>query len=67
MREYGLTPRELDILRLVADGLVAGEISTKLYLAPDTVKKHMTHIRQKLNAKNSVQAVAIAIRNNIID
>src|SRR5206468_2112860 len=43
-----LSPRELDVLRLVVEGLSNPEIAQRLYLSPETVKTHMRHIMEKL-------------------
>ena len=51
-----LTPRELDILRLVADGLSNAEIGQELYISETTVKTHVTHILQKLDLRDRVEA-----------
>ena len=55
-----LSPRELDVLRLMADGQSNQEIAQVLVVALNTVKMHIKHIYRKLNVKNRVQAVAHA-------
>ena len=62
-----LTPRELEILRLIADGLSTAEIGKELYISDTTVKTHVTHILQKLNLRDRVQAVVLAYQTGIFE
>lgn len=62
-----LTERELDVLRLTADGLTAAELGERLYLAPETVKGYRKRVIAKLGARNGPNAVAIALRAGTID
>ena len=62
-----LTPRELDILRLVADGLSNAEIGQELYISETTVKTHVTHILQKLDLRDRVQAVVLAHQSRLFE
>ena len=55
-----LSERELQVLRLLAAGKQNQEIARELYLALDTVKKHVTHIFEKLGAANRTEAAARA-------
>jgi LuxR family transcriptional regulator len=61
-----LTPRELDVLGLVARGLTAEEAARLLGVSPYTVRKHVKWIRLKLGARNSAHAVAIGLRLGLI-
>jgi DNA-binding NarL/FixJ family response regulator len=61
-----LTPRELEVLQLVADGLGGHQIARALYVSDDTVKTHVSHVLNKLGATSRANAVAIAIRNGLI-
>jgi DNA-binding NarL/FixJ family response regulator len=62
-----LTVRELEIFRLIADGLSNGEIAQELYISETTVKTHITHILQKLNLRDRVQAVVLAYQTGVFD
>ncbi|GII32557.1 response regulator transcription factor [Planotetraspora mira] len=55
-----LTPREADVLRLVAEGAEATEIAGRLFLSAGTVRNYLTTIVGKLNARNRTDAVRIA-------
>jgi LuxR family maltose regulon positive regulatory protein len=55
-----LTDRELEVLRLLAAGKSNQRIAHDLFVAPDTVKKHVTHVLGKLGAANRTEAVARA-------
>lgn len=61
-----LTPREAELLRLMAQGLSNKEIAVALSLSENTVKYHLKNILQKLGAHNRTEAAAHAIRNGIL-
>ncbi len=61
-----LTKREKEILELVAQGLSAQEIATLVFVSLNTVETHRRNIMQKLGARNTVEAVARAIRTGVI-
>ncbi|WP_216217123.1 response regulator transcription factor [Amycolatopsis aidingensis] len=55
-----LTPRELEVLRLTADGADAAEIAGSLYLSVGTIRNYLTTVTTKLDARNRIDAVRIA-------
>jgi DNA-binding NarL/FixJ family response regulator len=62
-----LSERERDVFRLMASGLSNGEIAQELYISETTVKTHVTHILQKLNLRDRVQAVVLAYQTGIFE
>ena len=60
-----LTERELEVFRLIARGLSNAEIGRELYISDTTVKTHITHILQKLDLRDRVQAVVLAYETGI--
>lgn len=56
-----LTPRELEVLALVAQQLTTNEIGERLFISPHTVKTHITHIIEELQVQNRDQAVLYAV------
>jgi DNA-binding NarL/FixJ family response regulator len=66
-RDEMLTPREREILQLLADGMSNADAAKRLFISQETVKSHVRHILAKLEADTRTQAVAIALRDAIID
>ncbi|MEV5539886.1 response regulator transcription factor [Saccharopolyspora shandongensis] len=62
----GLDDRELDVLRLLADGLLTDDIAAKLNYSDRTVKNVVRRVIDKVQASNRTQAVAIALRAGVI-
>lgn len=62
----GITPRELEVLRLIADGLSTREMAERLFVSENTVKTHISRVMDKLGASRRTQAVQIAQRQRII-
>jgi len=62
-----LTRRELDVLSLLVEGLSQPEIANRLFISPKTVGKHIEHILSKLGVHNRAQAVARAVRDELIE
>ncbi|MFD1048976.1 response regulator, partial [Kibdelosporangium lantanae] len=59
----GLTPRELDVLRLIAEGRSNAEIATQLYITEGTVKTHVNNLFAKAGLRDRAQAVTYAFRH----
>ena len=54
-QKYGISERELDVIRLIAEGLSNKEIATHLYLSEGTVRNYLTTILDKLNLRDRTQ------------
>ncbi len=61
-----LSDRELEVLRLLADGMDNAEIAERLFVSPTTVKRHVSAIFTKLGVANRVQAAIEAVRSGVI-
>lgn len=72
MREHerdkvDLTPRELDVLRCVADGLSTKQIADKLFISTRTVETHRLNLLKKFEAQNTAELIKIAITQKLVD
>lgn len=62
-----LSKREMEILKLFAEGCSNADISNKLFISIRTVESHKNHIMQKLNLKSTVDLIRFAIKNHIVE
>lgn len=60
-----ITPRELEVLALVADGYSTKEIARALWITDETVRTHVRRLLERLGARTRAQAVAIAYRDGL--
>jgi DNA-binding NarL/FixJ family response regulator len=65
-KAHKLTRREVEVLTLLVEGLSQPDISEKLVLSPRTVGKHIEHILAKLGVHSRAQAVAVAVRDELL-
>ncbi|MEF9992602.1 MAG: response regulator transcription factor [Romboutsia sp.] len=64
--QYNLSKKEIDIIKLVANGLSNKEISEELYLSEGTIKNNITNILNKLNLRDRTQIAIFAFKNKIV-
>ncbi|MCP1381973.1 response regulator [Runella sp. CRIBMP] len=64
--DYNLTPKELEVLRWLVEGLSYKLIAAELNLSIDTVRTHLKNIYDKLHVKSNTEAVVKAIRNRLV-
>jgi len=64
--DFGLTNREIEVLKLIAEGYTNNEISGILFISPHTVKSHMINIFNKLSVNDRTQAAVLATQNDIL-
>ena len=62
----GLTDREIEVLRLLSEGLDTNEVSQRLYYSERTVKNIIHNVTSRLDLRNRTHAVAYAIRQGLI-
>ena len=63
----GLSEREMDVLKLLAQGLTNAEIADRLYLTKGTVRNYVSSILAKLDVEDRTQAALIAVRHGLVD
>jgi two-component system response regulator NreC len=66
-RKQNISPREMEVLKLFAEGMSNREIADKLFISVRTVETHKNNIMRKINLKTTVDLVKFAIKNNIIE
>ncbi|MDQ2966346.1 MAG: response regulator transcription factor, partial [Chloroflexota bacterium] len=62
-----LTPRELEVLRALTEGLSTPEICDRLFIAPNTLRTHVQNIMGKLRVHSKLEAVAFALRHGLVE
>jgi two-component system nitrate/nitrite response regulator NarL len=65
-RQFGLTPREVEVVLAVAEGLTNKEIADRFSLSEETVKHHLTKIFSKLNVENRVELALFAVQEQLV-
>ena len=66
-RPGGLSRREIEVLRLVADGRTAGEIATQLFISSRTAEHHIQNIYTKIGVSNRAAATRWAVKHEVVD
>lgn len=66
-REFGLTPRELEIVRMVLGALTNKEMGEKMAISENTVKSHLTHIFNKVGASSRIELALFAAHHRLLD
>jgi DNA-binding NarL/FixJ family response regulator len=62
-----LTPREAEVLRLLAEGLANEQVGARLYISPRTVANHVQRILEKTGSANRTEAAVYAVRHGLAD
>jgi DNA-binding NarL/FixJ family response regulator len=62
-----LTPREIEVLRALTEGLSTPEICERLFIAPNTLRTHVQNIMGKLRVHSKLEAVAFALRHGLVE
>jgi len=64
--DFGLTTRELEVLRLLADGATNAAIAQELFMSPKTASVHVSHVIAKLGVANRTEAAAVAHKSGLV-
>ena len=64
---HDLTPRELEVLALMVEGLTNPQIAQRLVISASTARAHVSSILSKLGADSRTEAVALAIKEDLLD
>jgi NarL family two-component system response regulator LiaR len=64
---HDLTPRELEVLRMLVEGRSSRDICGELYIAPNTLRTHVQNVLAKLRVHSKLEAVAVALRQRLVD
>ena len=67
VRPGGLSRREVEVLRLVADGLTAREIATRLFISARTAEHHIQHVYTKIDVSGRAAATRWAVTHEVVD
>lgn len=65
--EMNLTKKEIQVLRLLAEGLIAEGIAKRMQTSTGTIRSHVSHILRKLRVNSRAQAVVYAVKNGLVD
>lgn len=65
-QDFGLTPREIELLEQLKSGLTYDQVAANLFISTGTVRKHIQHIYGKLQVSNKTEAVQKAIQNRLV-
>jgi len=66
LQDHGLSSREMEVLNCLAQGMTTAQISSELFISDNTVKTHVRHIMEKLEASNRAEAVSKAVQKGLI-
>lgn len=65
LEQHGLSKRELEVVRLLPEGLTNAEIGKRLFVTEKTVKGHLSNVHYKLDTRNRTEVAVWAVRNGL--